>query len=287
MSGTVADLVGRLNSWLHRLMPDGPRVGRLTGDLVAEFEDRPEPVSAAACRAVEQVAWRHSRHLELHFDTAGGKTPDEEALGWPPSDPAQARARAGGIGAVRRLDDGGCLIVVDGLEPYAVAQPYVDAAFTLARGSARIVLDLRGNGGGDSATVAAIAGWLLGDAAQHLSDVVYRNRRRQWWTADRPAGTALTRDVAVLVGNHTYSSGEALAYHLQARGRVTVVGERTRGAADHVTPIQLTPHVFGLLPEAYVQDAATGTNWEGTGVVPDVVCDVDKALETALEKRSG
>jgi C-terminal processing protease CtpA/Prc len=48
------------------------------------------------------------------------------------------------------------------------AQPYVDAAFTLARGVSAVVLDLRDNGGGDPATVARVAGLLLGDDAVHL-----------------------------------------------------------------------------------------------------------------------
>jgi C-terminal processing protease CtpA/Prc len=183
---------------------------------------------------------------------------------------------------VRRLGDGTCLIALDGLEPWAVARPYVDGAFALARGASRILLDLRANGGGDPATVAAIAVRLLGDAATQLSEVVHRDRRRQWWTADRPAGSALTGDVAVLVGGRTYSSGEALAYHLRVRGRVTVVGAATAGAADHVTPVQLTPQVRGVLPEAYVRDAHTAGNWEATGVVPDLACPAGDALTVAL-----
>jgi hypothetical protein len=79
--------------------------------------------------------------------------------------------------------------------------------------------------------------------AQHLSDVVYRDRRRQWWT---DPGPALTVPAAVLVSGDTYSSAEALAYHLQARGRVTVLGERTRGTADHITPIRLVPQGAGV-----------------------------------------
>ncbi|WP_405060211.1 S41 family peptidase [Kribbella sp. NBC_01505] len=47
---------------------------------------------------------------------------------------------------------------------------------------------------------------------------------------------SLRQPVAVLVGPGTFSSGEALAYHLRVRGRVTVVGETTPGAADHITP---------------------------------------------------
>jgi Peptidase family S41 len=278
---TVAGLAGRLVSWLHRLLPAGDRADRLAAELRDTF-DAAEPVTEESCRAVERCAQRHSRHLELHFDPAGTAPPDEEPHGWPPGDPAAARARAAGVSTVRRLADGTCLIAVDALESIAVAGPYLDAAFALAVESRRLVLDLRANGGGDPATVAHIAGRLLGDTAQHLSDVVYRDRIRQWWTADRAPGTALRQDLAVLAGTRTYSSGEALAYHLQARGRAVVVGEPTRGAADHITPIQLTPQVLGFLPEAYVRDAATGGNWEGTGVVPDVACPADEALDTAL-----
>ncbi|MCA2214368.1 S41 family peptidase [Jidongwangia harbinensis] len=280
---TVADLSGRLVHWLHRLMPAGPRLDRLTADLTAAFATDRTPLDEAACRAVQDCAQRHSRHLELHFESASTARPDDEPAGWPPADPAAARAHGGGVTGVRRLDDGTAVVTLDALESAVVALPYVGAAFTLAAGAPRLVLDLRGNGGGDPATVAAVAGRLLGDDARHLSDVVYRDRRRQWWTPDRPDGTTFTGPVAVLVGPRTYSSAEALAYHLQARRRVTVVGEPTRGAADHVTPIRLTRQVFGILPEAYVLDAATGGNWEGTGVVPDVASPAEKALEAALQ----
>jgi hypothetical protein len=40
--------------------------------------------------------------------------------------------------------------------------------------------------------------------------------------------------------------------------------------------------VTGILPEAYVRDAVTGTNWEGRGVVPDVACPAGTALSVAV-----
>ena len=89
--------------------------------------------------------------------------------------------------------------------------------------------------------------------------------------------------MSVLVGAGTFSSGEGLAYHLQSRGRARVVGQRTPGAADHITPVRVTGHVRALLPEARVRDAATGANWEGTGVVPDLPCEPDETLTTAIE----
>jgi hypothetical protein len=259
-----------LIGWLHRLMPPGPRLDRLTADLEATFDDRPEPLTEADCRAIEAVAQAHSRHLELHFDARATAVPDTAAPGWPPVGPDQVRARGAGVREVRRTDDGVVTLVLDTLDSVEYAGPYLDAAFALARGATRLVLDLRRNGGGDPGTVALIAEHLLGGPAQALSEVVYRDRRRQWWTGARSAGTTLDQELTVLVSARTYSSAEALAYHLQARGRATIVGEPTRGAADHVTPVQLTAQVLGLLPEGTVIDAVTGANWEGAGVLPDV-----------------
>ena len=90
--------------------------------------------------------------------------------------------------------------------------------------------------------------------------------------------------VSVLVSERTFSSGEALAYHLQSRGRGRVVGQRTPGAADHITPVRLTSHVRAFLPEARIRDAVTGTNWEGAGVVFDIACEPAEALEAAIEE---
>lgn len=283
----VTGFTQHLISWLRRIMPPGPRLDRLTADLGATFAGRPEPLTAADCRAVETLAQVHTRHLELHFDESATAEPDTRSDGWPPVDPEQVGGRAAGVREVRRLADETFALTLDALDPVEFAGPYLEAAFALARGASRLVLDLRGNGGGDPATLALIAEHLLGDGAQALSEVIYRDRRRQWWTRARPAGSALTQDLAVLVSSRTYSSAEALAYHLQARGRAVIVGETTRGAADHVTPVRLTGQVMGLLPEGTVIDAVTGSNWEGSGVIPDVACTAEEAWEVALARSVG
>jgi len=279
----VHDLVERLTGWLRRLMPPGARRDALIAVLTERFGAVDTPVTDTDCVAIERCAWTVSRHLALTFEPGGTARPDTVSPGWPDPDPDVVRARAAGVSQVRRLADGTCLISVDDLDPVSLAQPYLDAAFALAQGSARILLDLRANGGGDSATVAHIAGRLLGDPPTQLSEVVYPDRRRQWWTPALPSGTSLRQPVAILVGPGTFSSGEALAYHLQTRGRVAVVGETTPGAADHITPIVLDAHVRANLPNAYVVDAVTGTNWEQAGVRPDIACEAADALERALD----
>ncbi|GIJ58319.1 S41 family peptidase [Virgisporangium aurantiacum] len=268
---TIGDVVGRLVGWIERLMPAGDRRDALAAELAARFGADDAPVSAAGCAAVERCAWTVSRHVALIHEPGGS----EPAAGpghdpeWPPPDPDDVRRRAGAVSRVCRLADGTGVLRLDSLDAVGLAGPYLDAAFTLLRGADRIVLDLRANGGGDPATVALVAGRLLGDAAVKLSDVVYRDGVRQWWTPDLPPGTALRQDARVLVGPGTFSSGEALAYHLRSHGRVTVVGAATPGAADHVLPVRLAPTVLAHVPNASVVDAVTGGNWEGTGVVPD------------------
>jgi hypothetical protein len=228
---TVTEVITRLAAWLRRLPPPQERIDQLLAELEERFAGRTEPITQDACAEIERVAWPYSRHLLLQYDRDGVGEPDEEDPGWPEPDPEAIWPHAAQVREVSRLDRGACLIRIDGFESLSIAQPYLDAAFALARGATGIVLDLRSNGGGYPETVAYLAGRILGDKAVQLSEVTYRDHRRQWWTPDLPLGTAVPADmpVAVLVSGRTFSSGEALAYHLQARDRVTIVGERTPG----------------------------------------------------------
>lgn len=282
---TAQALASHLCAWIDRLFPDLDRAERLKRALGARFGNDTRAVTADLCREIEAVAHDFSRHFALEYVADGTLVPDSEPPGWPPQDPRDVQLRAGSVGEVRRRDDGVGVLALDSLDSVHIAAAYLEAAFALLRGSRGVVLDLRRNGGGDPGTMTLVLDWLLGGEPTHISDVIYRHRTRQWWTTGRLADLALRRDtpVTVLLSERTFSSGEALAYHIQSQGRGRLVGERTPGAADHITPVCISGHVRALLPEARVRDAVTGTNWERTGVVPDVPCKPAQALEAAIE----
>jgi C-terminal processing protease CtpA/Prc len=273
------DLCAALAGWLERLMPEDERRAALLAALADGFAADARDVDAAICAVLQAEARRFSRHTDVEWVPEGGLVPDIESRGWPEPDPAEAAAERAGI-AVDHAGEVGVLRV-SALFPLELAAPFLDEALEALRGAPAVVVDLRANGGGDLDTAMAVLGWLLGPEPVHVSDVVYKDASQRWHSDPRP-GLAPGTPAAALIGAGTYSSGEALAYHFQAQRLGPLVGERTPGAADHVTPIVLDAHVRANLPRGYVRDAVTGANWEQTGVRPDVPCAEAEARERAL-----
>ncbi len=274
----ASQLSATLAAWLVQLMPGAARRDRLTGALRERFGADGREVDGAVCAEMQAEARRISRHLDVEWVPEGGLVPDTESRGWPDPDPAAAAAARAGIAAERVGDVG--VLRVSALFPLELAAPFLYEAIEALRDARAVVLDLRANGGGDLDTAVAVLGWLLGSEPVHISDVVSLEGTRRWESLPREAPQ---RPAAALIGAGTYSSGEALAYHFQAQRLGPLIGERTPGAADHVTPIVLGSHVRANLPRGYVVDAVTAANWEQTGVVPGVPCAEAEALERALD----
>jgi hypothetical protein len=274
------DLAAALALWLERLMPDDARRAELLAAVFARFGADGRPVGPELCAELQAEVRRFSRHFDIEWVAEGGLVPDTESRGWPDPDPAEAAAQRAGIAADLVGDVG--VLRVSSLFPLELAGPFLDEALEALRAASAVVLDLRANGGGDLDTAMAVLGWLLGPEPVHVSDVVYKDSSVRWYSDPRP-GLVPGVPAAALIGPRTYSSGEALAYHFQAHGRGPLVGARTPGAADHVTPIVLGPNVRANVPRGYVVDAVTGANWEQAGVQPDHPCEEAEALERALD----
>ena len=85
----------------------------------------------------------------------------------------------------------------------------------------------------------------------------------------------------VLTSPRTFSGAEEFAYDLKNLKRATIVGETTAGGSHPISPHRTGDHFVIYVPGARSINPITKTDWEGTGVTPDVAVKADDALETA------
>ena len=200
-------------------------------------------------------------------------------------------ASLGGVPRIQLLAGGTALLeLAPALFPLAWSAEPLSAALTLAARADALILDLRANGGGDPDTVAFVCSHLL-DERTHLNTMYARegDRYDQSWSLPYVPGARFggAKPVYVLTGSRTFSAAEELAYDLQQLGRATVVGEPTRGGAHPREGWTVHPNLEATIPVGRSINPVSGTNWEGTGVLPEVPCAAPDALDRALALRAG
>jgi hypothetical protein len=189
-----------------------------------------------------------------------------------------------GIRRVERLDGNVGYLDVRRIPIPANAGPAITAAMELVAGTHALIIDLRHNGGGAPEGVVYWCSYLFEEHPTHLNDIFHADtgETRQFWALPYVPGTRyVDRPVYVLTSSHTFSGGEDFAYTLQALGRAEVIGETTGGGAHPTRPFPISPAVHIGIPFARSINPVTGTNWQGTGVVPDVAVPAEQAYDVA------
>ena len=147
-----------------------------------------------------------------------------------------------------------------------------------------LIFDLRENGGGDPSMIQLITSYLY-ETPQHLNSFQVRGQEKldQFWThAYVPGKRMASVPVYVLTSEHTFSGAEEFSYNLKSMKRGTIVGEVTGGGA-HPTDLHriLSLDVVVSVPYGRAINPITNTNWEGTGVQPDIECPAPEAFNRA------
>ena len=231
-----------------------------------------------------------SRDKHLHVVHNGQGVPERDPQAAPSAEDL-ARARAWlekvnfGFEKVERLQGNVGYIDIRGFVPPQIGGETASAAMTFLASTDALIVDLRHNGGGEPAMIAYVLSYLF-DEPTHLNDIYERptDRTQQYWTHAHVPGRRFggTKPVFVLTSTRTFSGGEEFAYNLKNLGRATLVGETTGGGAHPVQMYKVTDH-FGIgVPFARAISPITKTNWEGTGVTPDVQAAADTALDVAM-----
>ena len=137
-----------------------------------------------------------------------------------------------------------------------------------------IILDLRGNGGGDSRIANQIAGRFFEESFCYGQDR-FRFRsplhawRELWNYCVRPRGSIYNGPVLLLIDTANMSSAEQFIAALTGSGRSISVGRPTAGSSGNPITFRLTGGGKARFSTAafYLTD---GTMLEGTGFTPDI-----------------
>jgi hypothetical protein len=240
------------------------------------------------------------RHLQVWIEgrsrddvTAAGPGPTMEQL-------AAEEARNGwGVREATLLHGGVAYLNLASFSGHPDSAAAIDSTMAKLAGAEALVLDLRENLGGGEVALRQLMGHFA-PQPMRLEDIQFRRCKPNATdpedcisdgrdTFERfanavAAPTFPSQPIFVLVGPGTFSAAEAVAYDLQAAGRATVIGAVTGGGANPSITMDLGPWFTVVMPIGEARHPATGTNWEGVGVRPDVVVPVERALEEALRR---
>jgi Peptidase family S41/N-terminal domain of Peptidase_S41 in eukaryotic IRBP len=231
----------------------------------------------------------HDKHLRVNFSPRA--LPKDEPTHDPKVD-AQMREQMARNNCffekAERLPSNIGYLKFNGFAEPDVCGPTATAAMNFLGNVDAIIFDLRNNGGGDPAMVALISTYLF-DEPTHLNDLYNRKEdsTSQYWTLPYVPGKRLTgKPVYVLTSKRTFSGAEEFTYNLKNLKRATIIGETTGGGAHPVDGHRIDEHFMIGVPFAKAVNPISKTNWEGTGVEPDVKVPADQALDVAKKLAS-
>ncbi|AHM62504.1 interphotoreceptor retinoid-binding protein [Flammeovirgaceae bacterium 311] len=166
------------------------------------------------------------------------------------------------------------------------AKNTVAAAMGFLANTDAVIVDLRNNRGGDPEMVQLVLSYFMDKTPVHYNSLYTRSdsATRDFYSLAEVEGKKMpATDLYVLTSKRTFSAAEEFTYNLQNLKRATIVGETTGGGAHPTRPYVINDYLVLNIPFERAINPFTKTNWEGTGVTPDVAIEADKALLKARE----
>lgn len=232
----------------------------------------------------------HDLHLSVRAAPPPAQSTSGEDLG--AEDRAQrrlqrAKARNFGFQKMEILPGNIGYLELRGFEDADIGGDTAVAAMNFLANSSAIIFDLRQNGGGSPSMIQLISSYLF-DESRHLNSFHVRRTDsiEQFWTQARVQGAKMVdTPVYILTSGRTFSAAEEFTYNLKNMERATVVGETSGGGAHPVDFVDMdlgdNHHARMSLPFGRAVNPITGTNWEGTGVEPNIETPAEQALDIA------
>jgi C-terminal processing protease CtpA/Prc len=165
------------------------------------------------------------------------------------------------------------------------AKPTIYSALRFLANTSAIIIDLRENQGGSPEMVSHIESYFFKEKT-HMNDIISRGAKDTTVFYADPAkadSLNLSMPVYILTSRKTFSAAEDFIYGMQMAKRAIIVGEVTGGGAHPQMPFSIGQGFVASIPFARSYNPITKTDWEGTGVIPDVKVNAVEALLKAQE----
>ncbi|KXH84784.1 S41 family peptidase [Chryseobacterium kwangjuense] len=159
--------------------------------------------------------------------------------------------------------------------PSEEAQKIIHSAMQFLSNTDALIIDLRNNRGGNGES-NNILGYFFSTRTKTGRSF---NRIKNTWTDHFVENNDKTKDlqmkmpVYLLTGKKTFSAAEGFAYTLQTLRNAKVIGNPTSGGAHLTRSFSLGNGFVGFIPYLRSENEKTKTDWEGTGVIPDLQSD--------------
>ena len=231
----------------------------------------------------------HDLHIRVRFDPAriaeynNSQLSSEEEEAFMARELARAKSTNFGFEELKILEGNVGYFKFNGFSGWDEARQKAMAAMQWLSDADALIFDLRDNGGGDPQMVQVISTYLF-DQVEHLNTFYWRpsDSYRYFYTLPAVPGDRMPEvPVYVLVSGRTFSAAEEFTYNLKNMERATIVGQTTGGGAHPGGTVSLTDKFLMFMPQGRAINPITETNWEGTGIVPDIETPVSEAIEVA------
>jgi retinol-binding protein 3 len=257
-----------------------------------KYKSISDPYEFASKLTEDLLSISHDKHIRVRFEPQAiaarqqVHTP-EDSIAYQNNYVAGLKRGNFGFKKLSILDGNIGYLDLRGFSDVAHAGPTAVSAMNFLSNSNAIIIDLRMNGGGSPQMIQLISSYLFDSEPVHLNNFYWRptDSHSQTWTLPHVQGTrSPNTEVYVLTSKRTFSAAEEFSYNLKNLKRATIIGETTGGGAHPGGTVNATDRFTVWIPSGRAINPISNTNWEGTGVAPDIEVSSDQALEVAQIK---
>lgn len=160
--------------------------------------------------------------------------------------------------------------------------PIMDGAFRFVANTKALIIDMRYNGGGSPETVLAMENYFFDKKIPMTHIIDFKKDTLKQYTDPNKTTFKLKMPVYILTSKWTFSGAEDFTYGMKHSKRAIVVGDTSGGGAHPTDGFLVGQGFIANVPVARSYSEYTKTDWEGTGVYPDIAIKEGGAFKSKI-----